>query len=209
MSITIKEFPWLTNRDLRIGNFFSSVNECSITQKGVDLILKVIIKWKFFLLLSVLMLVACTQESEPQEPLQEKQTQIDKETDEDRLSEEKSEEKDIIFDNHENGTVENEAFRIFEPLPTSEVSTGFVIVGDARVYEGTVLYELQDIQGTVISEGFTTAANAGPEWGDFKITVNYDIDEHKEATLYIFEESAEDGSRLNEIQIPLKLVKNN
>lgn len=161
----------------------------------------------FFLLLSVLVLVACTQEQDPQEPSQEDQTQIEKETDEDALSEEKKKikEEEVTSNNEKNGAIENDAFRIFEPLPTSDVSTGFSVIGDARVYEGTVRYELQDIQGNVISEGFTTATNGGPEWGSFEISVNYDIDEHTEGTLLIFEESAEDGSRLHEIQIPLQL----
>ncbi|MGM0877436.1 MAG: Gmad2 immunoglobulin-like domain-containing protein [Bacillota bacterium] len=167
--------------------------------------MKVTLKKMFFLLLSVLMLVACTQEQEPQKPSQEEQTQIEKETDKDALSEEKFEEEEVRSNNEKNVAVENEAFRIFEPLPTSEVSTGFSVIGEARVFEGTVQYELQDIQGNVISEGFTTATDSGPEWGDFEISVKYDIDKQTEGTLFIFEESAEDGSRLHEIQIPLQL----
>jgi hypothetical protein len=167
--------------------------------------MEVTIKKMFFLLLSVLMLVACTQEQEPQEPSQEEQTQIGKETDEDALSEEKIKEEDVTSNDEKNEAVENVAFRIFEPLPTSEVSTGFSVIGEARVYEGTVQYELKDIQGNVISEGFTTATGSGTEWADFEISVNYDIDKHTEGILFIFEESAEDGSRLHEIQIPLQL----
>ncbi len=105
--------------------------------------------------------------------------------------------------------LENEVFRIFEPTPNTLVKDRIVVKGLARVYEGTVLYEFEDGH-FILDEGFTTASQGGPEWGEFEIII--ELDELQEVTndsgsIIIYEESAEDGSRRNELIIPVKVEK--
>jgi hypothetical protein len=98
---------------------------------------------------------------------------------------------------------ENEAFRIFEPTSDTEIGNGFVVRGEAHVYEATVQYELLDENENVITAGYTTASNAAPEWGEFEFIVNWEKSISSQGTLLIFEENAEDGSKRHAIKIPL------
>jgi hypothetical protein len=89
--------------------------------------------------------------------------------------------------------------------PTFEVS------GTANVFEGTVHFDL-DIPAPigVSMTSFTTATCGSGCRGDFTETIKFDpqidLDEPTEATLTVYEESAEDGSRINEVTLPLTLV---
>lgn len=105
--------------------------------------------------------------------------------------------------------LQNVAFRIFEPAPNSDVKDRIVVRGLARVWEGTVLYEFEDGH-FVYDEGFTTASEGAPGWGEFEIVIDLDdinVDKNFSTRVILFEESAEDGSRINELQIPVNVVK--
>lgn len=82
----------------------------------------------------------------------------------------------------------------------------YSIIGEARTFEGTVNYEVED--GHVIySDGFETAEKGAPEWGLFRIDINIPenkLPENGTLTLIIFELSAKDGSRTNELPIVLE-----
>lgn len=101
---------------------------------------------------------------------------------------------------------ENEAFQIFEPAPDTKVTDQIVVRGLARVFEGTVQYTLEDGH-FVYDSGFTTASEGGPGWREFEIVI--DVDELTEGTyrVVLFEESAEDGSIMHELIIPVQLSK--
>jgi hypothetical protein len=81
----------------------------------------------------------------------------------------------------------------------------YTVAGEARVFEATLQYEVED--GHVIFvEGFTTASQGGPEWGIFLININIpqeQLPEYGTLTLILFEISAEDGSRINEYSVTL------
>lgn len=102
--------------------------------------------------------------------------------------------------------IQNEAFRIYEPAPEAVVKDRIVVKGLARVYEGTVLYEFEDGHN-ILAEGFTTAKQGAPEWGEFEIIIEFDEVANNSGSVILFEESAKDGSRRNELIIPVK-VKN-
>ena len=104
--------------------------------------------------------------------------------------------------------LQNVAFRIYEPTPNTEVKDQIVVRGLARVYEGTILYEFEDGH-FILDEGFTTATEGAPGWGDFEIIIELDdVDvANYSGTVILFEESAKDGSRINELQIPVKVTK--
>ena len=100
--------------------------------------------------------------------------------------------------------LENEAFKIFKPAPNSEVKDQIVVKGLARVFEATVQYEFEDGH-YVFDKGFTTASEGAPGWGEFEIILDLDKVPNGPARVIIYEESAKDGSRLHELQIPITI----
>lgn len=99
---------------------------------------------------------------------------------------------------------ENEAFRIFEPTPDAVVGNEFTVRGEARVYEAHIMYEFEDGHN-VLDEGNVTASQGAPAWGEFKITISFDEVAHGVGTVILYEESAKDGSRVNELFIPVTI----
>jgi germination protein M len=91
------------------------------------------------------------------------------------------------------------------PLPGESVESGFEVTGTANTFEATFNYELRDDAGRVLSEDFVTATSGSGTRGTFRFDVEYELDEPTEGTLVVFELSAEDGSRINEHEIPLTL----
>jgi len=98
--------------------------------------------------------------------------------------------------------IENEAFRIFEPAPNTEVKDKIIVKGLARVWEATVQYEFEDGH-FILAEGFVTASEGAPGWGEFAIEIGLDDAVSGSARVVLYEESAKDGSRLNELIIPV------
>lgn len=102
--------------------------------------------------------------------------------------------------------MENDAFRVFEPAPNSEVDNEFIVRGQARTFEANVLYEFEDGH-YILDQGFVTASQGAPEWGDFEITIRFDELTSDHGTIILFEESAKDGERIHELMIPVKHKK--
>lgn len=100
--------------------------------------------------------------------------------------------------------LENEAFKIFEPAPNSEVNDQIVVKGLARVFEATVQYEFEDGH-YVFDQGFITASEGAPGWGEFEIILDLDKVPNGPARIIIYEESAKDGSRVHELEIPVTI----
>ncbi|MFY9376984.1 MAG: Gmad2 immunoglobulin-like domain-containing protein [Peptococcia bacterium] len=99
--------------------------------------------------------------------------------------------------------LQNMAFKIFEPVPNSEVKDRVIVRGLARVFEGTIQYEFEDGH-FILDQGFTTASKGAPEWGEFEIIIELDQKTaNGRGTVVLYEESAKDGSRLHELQIPV------
>lgn len=98
---------------------------------------------------------------------------------------------------------ENEAFRIFEPAPNTVVENEFTVRGESRA-EGTIHYEFEDGHN-ILDEG-TVTASEGDEWGEFEFTVTFDDVAFNNGTLILYEE-AEDGSRQNELLLPVQVEK--
>ncbi|RKD69664.1 immunoglobulin-like protein involved in spore germination [Sinobaca qinghaiensis] len=99
---------------------------------------------------------------------------------------------------------ENDSFRIHSV--ESDGST-ILIEGEARVFEATVSYVVEE-DGREIDEGFTTATTAGPDWGEFDLEIDVaqlDEGETRDLTVIIFSESADDGSRMDELEIPVTI----
>jgi germination protein M len=86
------------------------------------------------------------------------------------------------------------------PLPFEDVEAPITASGTANTFEATFQYELLDADGNVIDENFVTATSGTGTRGTFEF-VTAAVDDV--AALVVFEHSAEDGSRMREVEIPL------
>jgi hypothetical protein len=86
------------------------------------------------------------------------------------------------------------------PLPFAEVAAPVTATGTANTFEANFQYELLDADGEVVDENFVTATSGTGTRGTFEFTTA-EVDDL--ATLVVFETSAEDGSRIREVEIPL------
>jgi hypothetical protein len=91
------------------------------------------------------------------------------------------------------------------PQPGDMVSSPVTIAGTADVFEATVSYQVKDGNGKVIAHGFTTASCGTGCRGDYTVDVPFEVDQEQTGTVVVFEESAEDGSKINVVEIPVTL----
>lgn len=98
---------------------------------------------------------------------------------------------------------ENDAFRLYTPLPDSVVGSSFTVEGEARVFEASFSWTLEDGH-TILAEGHETTDQGAPEWGHFEFEVSYESASNPVLTLILYVESAKDGSPEHQLMIPLK-----
>jgi hypothetical protein len=99
----------------------------------------------------------------------------------------------------------SENFRLFEPAPGSTVAVGrpLTVRGQARVFEATFILELEDGHNLLASQ-VVTADNAGPHWGNFSVELEFDAPTSPYGTLLFVTIDADDGSRREELAVPVK-----
>lgn len=100
--------------------------------------------------------------------------------------------------------VENSAFR---KIAVTGSQGTYVVTGEARIFEATYQYEVSDGH-QVFMQGFGTASSGAPDWGTFTINVSIEPSElpvNGTVSLFLFEESANDGSVINELAIVLEV----
>lgn len=101
---------------------------------------------------------------------------------------------------------ENEAFRVYAPAPNTEMGTSFTVEGEARVFEGSFSWVLEDGH-VILAEGHETADAGAPEWGKFQFEVSFEKATQSNIMLILYENSAEDNSMQNELIIPLTVAE--
>lgn len=79
------------------------------------------------------------------------------------------------------------------------------ISGTANVFEATVSFRLV-VDGNELASGFATATCGTGCRGTYEGMLEFDVKEETEAVLEVFESSAEDGSPLFMISVPLRLL---
>ena len=83
----------------------------------------------------------------------------------------------------------------------------YTVTGEARVFEATFHYEVSDGH-FVYQQGFLTTSAGAPEWGTFTLDISVspeDLPENGTLSLGLYEESANDGSIINELGIALEV----
>jgi hypothetical protein len=93
---------------------------------------------------------------------------------------------------------------VAEPAANAGVSSPLHVEGQARVFEATVSLTLYDEDGDEIAAGTTNAAEGGV-LSDFSTDLPFTAATNTPACLWVFEVSAQDGSPVNVVQVPLTL----
>ncbi len=102
------------------------------------------------------------------------------------------------------------------PIPAILVESPFVgesvggslrLAGLSNTFEGTVNYEVTDPDGLiVVDESFTTASGGSGVWGRFQTVIDLpDFDRDGVASVFVYELSAQDGSRQFLVEIPIRV----
>ncbi len=88
------------------------------------------------------------------------------------------------------------------PLPGDRVTSPIRVSGTANVFEATVSFEVRDQAGAVVLSTFTTATSGTGTRGTFDTELAVP-DIHGPVTIVAFEASAEDGSPLHVVRVPV------
>jgi hypothetical protein len=86
------------------------------------------------------------------------------------------------------------------------VTSPVTVAGTANVYEATVSIRILDAAGNPLATTFTTATCGSGCRGDYATTVSYRLGVEQAGTVQVYEVSAEDGSRINVVDIPVTLA---
>jgi hypothetical protein len=89
------------------------------------------------------------------------------------------------------------------PLPGETVASPLRISGTANAYEATFQAELLDASGAVLVHKMVMATSGSGQRGTFEETLSYTGD--GAGKLVVYEDSAADGSRIHQVEIPLEL----
>lgn len=82
---------------------------------------------------------------------------------------------------------------VFSPTPLTTVRSPCQIVGDARVFEAALSFDLLDARGNIIASGNTLARSAGPAFTRFDPVVTFSATSPQDGILRVFNFSAATG----------------
>jgi Immunoglobulin-like domain of bacterial spore germination/Sporulation and spore germination len=100
------------------------------------------------------------------------------------------------------------AILVESPLAFEDVTSPLRVTGTANTFEATFSYELTDTDGLIVDENFVTATSGTGTRGTFDFTTKpYAVPFDGVGALIVFERSAKDGSRINLVEIPLRMTR--
>lgn len=89
--------------------------------------------------------------------------------------------------------------------PGDEVTSPLRVTGTANTFEATLNLRIVTDDGEVLHDDFATATSGTGTRGTFDVTIEFDGE--GPATLVAYERSAEDGSEIKVVRIPIVLVR--
>lgn len=98
------------------------------------------------------------------------------------------------------------AIVVLDPVIGQRLTSPIRVTGTANVYEATVSLRLLDASGAEIATRFTTATCGSGCRGSYRTDLPYRSRREQRGTLQVYEVSAEDGSPLNVVDIPVVLA---
>ena len=94
------------------------------------------------------------------------------------------------------------------PLAFDDVTSPITATGTANTFEATFHYTLTDTDGLIVDESFVTATSGTGTRGTFEFTTDeYTVPFDGIGALIVFERSAQDGSEMNIVEIPLRMSR--
>ncbi len=100
------------------------------------------------------------------------------------------------------------AILVESPLAFETVTSPLRVTGTANTFEATFNYELTDTDGRIVDKNFVTATSGTGTRGTFDFTTGpFTVPFDGVGSLIVFELSAQDGSRINLVEIPLRMEK--
>jgi germination protein M len=101
---------------------------------------------------------------------------------------------------------ETPAILVESPLSFEEVTSPLRVTGTANTFEANFQYELTDTDGRIVDQNFVTATSGTGTRGTFDFTTDpFTVPFDGVGELIVFESSAKDGSRINLVEIPLRM----
>ena len=91
------------------------------------------------------------------------------------------------------------------PLPFAEVTSPLRITGSANTFEATFIVNVTDGEGLIVYDESATATSGTGTRGTFDLTATFEVPRPGVGALIVFEESAQDGSQINLVEIPLEV----
>jgi hypothetical protein len=85
------------------------------------------------------------------------------------------------------------------------VSSPLQLRGSANTFEATFQVEVRPDKGKPLAEGFVTATSGSGTRGTFDKRLDFIVDRERPGTVVVYERSAEDGSVINRVEIPVTL----
>jgi hypothetical protein len=95
---------------------------------------------------------------------------------------------------------------VTSPVIGQRVTSPVAVAGTADVFEATVSVRVLDASGVELATTFTTAACGSGCRGDYQVSVRYRLATEQRGTVQVYEVSAEDGSRIHVVDIPVTLA---
>ena len=103
---------------------------------------------------------------------------------------------------------ETPAILVESPLSFEEVTSPLRVTGTANTFEANFQYELTDTDGRIVDQNFVTATSGTGTRGTFDFTTDpFTVPFDGIGELIVFESSAKDGSRINLVEIPLRMKR--
>ncbi|HJR45060.1 MAG TPA: Gmad2 immunoglobulin-like domain-containing protein [Actinomycetota bacterium] len=95
---------------------------------------------------------------------------------------------------------------VTEPHMGARVSSPVTVAGSANVFEATVSMRIIDAEGNRLARSFTTATCGSGCRGTFEHELAFEVDREQHGVIEVWQASAEDGSRMDLVQIAVTLV---
>ena len=113
---------------------------------------------------------------------------------------------DVCPDNPSPPDAADPSMIVDAPADGDTVTSPVTISGKARVFEANVRITIFDASGAVLTDTFTTAAEAGPALAPYSEAVAFTVTTQQQGCIRVFEESAQDGSPRNVVQVEVRLA---
>lgn len=99
---------------------------------------------------------------------------------------------------------DGEAFiEVLTPQPDASVGQTFTATGCGNTFEANYIYRVEGPDGEVLADGFGMMSCGSGCVGEFEQEIT--VDTTGPVTLVVYEESAEDGSEVNVVEVPLTI----